>query len=486
MKLLFLLLSFITIPFIAGAQTTPGKTFGGAFNDVGYTVCFTNDGGFLLAGKTRTSHSSGEDMLMIRVNGNGDELWQQTFGWERQDMIRSIIPVQDGFVMVGDVWEFGLGQLDIGLLKTDLFGNLVWHKLFGTNARDMGFNLLATNDGGFLVLGHSRGYENAGDLLLIKTNDTGEEQWRKSYGSEYDDYGHELIQNADGSYFIIGSKGAFYNDVHANFKNHDADMFLLKIDESGDEIWRKSIGGSEHEFGYSISEAEQEGLYVFGSTQSQGNGSFDMILAKTDSNGDVLWQNTYGGADFDQGISMSKNDNGELFLLGTTKSFGQENSTDLYLVKTDEAGEEIWSLTIGGDDNELAHKIIATPDSGCAVLGETKSFGEGMSDILFTKVNKHGIIEYFISNIDLPYLGKTVVYPNPLKSKGRVKIENSDTNKVYQMEIISMSGVNVKSFTIYPPVYGFEVNTLTPGFYLYRISSKSDASTVIKGKLIIQ
>lgn len=483
---LSILMLIVTFPFVMFSQETPGKTFGGSYNDVGYTISLTSDGGYLLAGKTRVSKTVGEDMLMIRLNSNGDELWQQTIGWNRQDIIRSAIPVQNGFVMTGDVWEFGLGQLDICLIKTDLYGNKIWHQLYGTNARDMGFNLLSTKDGGYLILGHSRGYDNAGDLLLIKTDANGDEIWRNSYGSEDDDYGIEMVQNEDGSIVIIGSKGAFFNDVHANFRNHDADIYLIKIDENGNEIWRKTVGGNEHDFGYSITHAEQDGYYLLGSTQSLGNGNFDMMLAKTDDSGDVLWQKTYGGVEYDQGISMARNMNNELFLLGTTKSFGTQNSSDIYLLKTDTTGEEIWSLTIGGDNIDQGYKVIATPDSGCAILGETKSFGNGMSDLLFTKVNKNGFIEYFISNIDSPYVGKSVVYPMPLKSQGRVKIENSDTNKVYTMEIISLSGIQSKSMTIYPPVYGFNVSTLTPGFYLYRITSESDDSAVIKGKLIIQ
>lgn len=484
-RLLFLWLG-IVFPLLVFPQETPGKTFGGDFNDVGYTVGLMSDGGYLLAGKTRISKTVGEDMLLIRLNQNGDKLWQETIGWNRQDMIRSLVPVQDGFVMVGDVWEFGLGQLDICLVKTDLYGNKLWHKLYGTNARDMGFNLLSTNDGGYLILGHSRGYENAGDLLLIKTNHDGEEIWRKSFGSEHDDYGIEMIQNEDGSIVIVGSKGAFYNDVHANFRNHDADVYLFKIDQSGSEVWRKTIGGSEHDFGYSIAKANDGGYFVFGSTQSYGNGNFDMMLAKTDDWGDLLWHKTFGGVEYDMGISMAKNANSELYLLGSTKSFGIAGSSDTYLIKTDDLGNEIWTLTIGGEDFDKAHKVIATPDSGCVVVTETQSFGSGMSDILFTKVNSNGFIEYFISNIDSPYVGKTFVYPMPLKSKGRVKIENSDTNKVYTMEIISLSGIHSKSFVLYPPVYGFDIGSLTPGLYLYRITSEDNSSVFIKGKLIVQ
>jgi len=486
MQRLFLILSAICIQTVISAQDTPGKTFGGFNNDIGYSICNSNDRGFLLAGTTRNNSTSSEDIYIIKVDKNGNEQWQKIHGWEHHDIIRSVLQLDDGYLLVGEIWDFSMGQTDIYLMKIDLYGNLVWDKLFGTNAREIGFKAHPSIDGGYLILGYTRGYDNAGDVFLIKTNEVGEEIWRNTYGLEFDDYGRDLIQNEDGSIFIFGSKGSFYNDVHYNFKNHDSDMFLIKVDANGNEIWQKSLGGTEHDLGYSMSKTEQDGFYLFGSTQSLGNGSFDMLLVRTNEQGNILWQKTYGGIDYDQGWSMARNDQNELFLFGTTKSFGLNNSPDLYLIKTDDLGNEIWSLTIGGDNTEIGHEVIATPDSGCIVIGQTNSFGNGMFDMIITKIDKNGIIEYFIDSIDKINTEDIVVYPIPVRNQGKIKFKNNSALQIYKLEIISITGIHSRVISIYPPDYSFNINTLPPGLYFYQIISEDNSTIRYKGKLVIQ
>ena len=87
-------------------------------------------------------------------------------------------------------------------------------------------------------------------------------------------------------------------------------------------------------------QSQQNDIYIFGSSQSYGSGSFDMLLCKTDENGEIIWQKTYGGVNYEYGQSIAVNAQRELFLLGTTNSFGINNSPDIYLVKTDETGDE--------------------------------------------------------------------------------------------------------------------------------------------------
>ena len=187
MPRLLLILSVIFIQTVISAQDTPGKTYGGFYNDIGYSICNTNDGGFLLVGTTRNNSTSSEDIYIIKVDKNGNEQWQSTYGWEHQDIIRSVLQLSDGYLLIGEIWDFGLGQTDIYLMKIDLYGSLVWDKLFGTNSREIGFKVHPSIDGGYLILGYTRGFDNAGDIFLIKTNDVGEEIWRNTYGLGSDD-----------------------------------------------------------------------------------------------------------------------------------------------------------------------------------------------------------------------------------------------------------------------------------------------------------
>lgn len=466
------------------AQDTPGSTFGGSYNDIGYAICNAHDGGFILAGTTRNAQTSSEDIYIIKIDKNGHMIWDIVYGWQHTDVIRSVIPLSDGYLFVGEIWDYGLYDSDIYLMKTDLSGNRIWDKLYGTNSREIGFKVISSVNGGYLVMGHTRGYENAGEIILIKTNETGEEIWRNTYGSEFDDYGLDLKQNDDGTVLIVGSKGGFFNDVHANFKNHDADIYLIKVDEYGNEIWQNTIGGTEHDFGYSINQDQQSDVYIFGSSQSYGSGNFDMLLSKTDEHGEIIWQKTYGGTNYDYGQSMSVNSQHEMFLLGTTNSYGINNSPDIYLVKTDDLGDEIWNLTIGGSETEFGYQVIATPDSGCMIIGETNSFGGGMSDFLITKIDRNGIIEYFLDSVEIINEQDMIVYPMPVNQQGRVRFKNNLTSEL-RMSLISISGKQIRSFYIYPPDYNFSVSTIQSGLYFYQITSEDNAKILFKGKLVI-
>jgi len=467
------------------SQNVPGLLFGGSQNDVGLTLCETKDSGFLLAGKTRSFGEGSNDIYVVRIDSKGSVLWTKTYGWKHQDVIRSAISVDNGFILVGDVWDYGYWRLDIYLMKIDSIGNLIWDQYYGTNSHDLGFKVKPNENGGYYVLGYTRGIEPIGDMYLIKTDNYGNLEWSQNYGSQYDDYSSDFIEKKNGDIMILGTKGGFFNDIHGNFKNHDADIYLISADDNGNELWQKTFGGSEHDFGQALCSTDDGGLYIFGSSQNNSAGSFDMVLIKTDTSYNEVWRKTYGGPDYEYGMSMDRNLEGDLYLFGTTKSFGENGSADYYLVKANKDGNEIWSMTIGGDSTELGHQVIATSDNGCMVLGQTKSFGSGGYDFLLTKVNKDGTIEYFTDGTEVAHVEDAHVYPNPLRVNGKIKIGSNLQSDKYRMEIISLSGKVNGSFIISPPDYQFSTYKLKPGFYVYRIISEKNAEVIFKGKIII-
>jgi hypothetical protein len=480
-----LLLIFSLLISVAYGQDIPGKTFGGTGNDIGYTLCSTNDGGFLLAGTTRSSSAGSEDIYVIKISYNGTEEWHRTFGWLHSDVIRSVIAVDDGYILLGNIWDYGFARQDIYMMKIDFHGYVVWEQFYGSNSHDIGFKVIPDRDNGYLIMGYSRGFEPHGDFFLIKTDHDGNQVWGNNYGSNYDDYGFDLLQENNNDIVMIGSKGGFYDDVHANYKNHDADIYLIKADKNGSEQWKKTYGGNGHDFGQAIVPSDDGGYFLLGSTQSSGAGSFDMALIKTNEDFEEEWQETFGGTDYEYGMSMAKNDQGDLFLFGTTKSFGTDGSADYYLIKTDGTGNPVWDLTIGGPGIELGHQVIATADSGCLVIGQSNSYGEGAYDILITKVDKNGLIEYFIDGIDTTFDNDFLVYPNPTRGYGKVKLAPGIPAVKYRIELVSLNGSFTKAFTIFPPDYDFNTFDIRPGFYIYRIISEDNSKILFTGKLVV-
>ena len=481
----FLLLILILTISLSYGQDVPGKTFGGPENDIGYTLCQTNDGGFLLAGTTRSFGAGSEDIYVIKINRQGSEEWHRTFGWPHSDVIRSVIAVDDGYILLGNVWDYGFVRMDIYMMKIDLYGYVVWEQFYGTNSHDIGFKVIPADNNGYLILGYSRGFEPRGNFFLIKTDHEGNQIWGNNYGSEYDDYGFDLLQENNDDIVMIGTKGGFFDDVHANYKNHDADLFLIKANKNGAEQWQKIFGGNGHDFGQAVCPADDGGYFLLGSSQSSGAGSFDMLLIKTDDQFNEVWQETFGGSGYEYGMSMVKNEQGNLFLFGTTKSFGTDGSADFYLIKTDGTGNPIWDLTIGGPGIELGHQVIATADSGCLVIGQSDSYGAGKYDFLITKIDKNGLIEYFIDGIDTTFDKDFLIYPNPTRGYGKVKMTSGIPAVKYRIELISLNGSFTQDITIYPPDYNFSTFNIRPGFYIYRIISEDNSKVLFTGKLVV-
>jgi len=478
----FLLSIFLVIIVnMAIAQTNPGLTFGGQKNDVGYSLCITDDGGYILAGNTRSYGSGSNDVFLIKLNENYQTEWTITYGREHQDFVRSVITIDGGYMVCGDVWDIGSGLTDIYILLLDIEGAIITEKTYGTSEFEKCFAGYETSDGNLLMIGYSRAFDIYGGIYLVMTDGVGNRLWANTYGYDFDDYAMDVIEDQDGSLLVIGTKDGFFEDVHANYKTHDADILLLKIDASGNEIWKKTYGEDGHDFGYSIEQADN-GYYLFGSTQSYGEGNFDMMLLKIDTEGEKEWHTTYGGEHFDYGISCDINSEGDLYLLGSSKSFGQENSVDIYLIKTDKSGNEIWDLTIGGVSSDYGHQIIATDDDGCAIIGTTESYGYGGKDMLFVKVNKHGEIDQLITTNDTN-INNLVIAPNPMRDNARVIIEN-DILDEYNFEISTLSGVIVKQYKLNSLNTRFSTSTLSAGIYVYRLTSKTSNQT-LSGKLVI-
>lgn len=474
----------ILITFILNltmAQTNPGLTFGGQKNDVGYSLCITDDGGYLLAGNTRSYGSGSNDIFLIKLNEYYQTEWTVTYGFEHQDFVRSVIAIDGGYLVTGDLWDLGLGLTDIYLQLVDYEGNKIIEKTYGTADFEKCFKAYETSVGNLLLIGYSRYFDDYGGIYIVMTDAVGNTIWENSYGYEFDDYAMDVIENEDGSFMVIGTKDGFFEDVHANFKTHDADILLIKIDVNGNEIWKKTYGENGHDFGYSIEHADN-GYYLFGSTQSYGEGNFDMMLTKVDPDGEIEWHTTYGGVHFDYGVSMDKNLEGDLYLLGTTKSFGQDGSTDFYLVKTDESGNEIWDLTIGGVSSDYGHQVVATSDNGCAIIGTTESYGNGEKDGLFVKVNKYGEIDYLVNTND-KNINNLVIAPNPMRNNGRLIIANEILDE-FTFEISTLSGVIVKQYKLSTLNTRFSTSSLSAGMYVYRLTS-NNSKHILSGKLII-
>jgi len=321
------------------------------------------------------------------------EEWNRTFGGSDSDFGEFVQQTSDGgYIITGHTNSFGVGGYDLWLIKTDLDGNEEWNKTFGGSGWDMGYSVQQTSDGGYIVTGVTNLDLNSdiwGDVWLIKTDSAGKEEWNKTFGSSGGDEGrgYSVQQTSDGGYIISIT---WYTESYGSY---DSDIWLIKTDSDGKEEWNKTYGGSDYDVSYSIQQTSDGGYIISGYTMSYGTGSRDIWLIKTDAEGNEMWNKTFGGSGWDEGNSVRQTSDGGYIIAGYTYPYGSSEQ-DLWLIKTDSDGNEEWNKTFGGSDNDVGYSVQQTSDSGYTITGYTKSYGAGYQDIWLIKTDSDGKEEW--------------------------------------------------------------------------------------------
>ena len=328
----------------------------------GWSIRGTSDGGFILVGGTASYGYGGEDLFAVRLDASLDQLWQGAYGGADADRGHDGTETADGgFAFVG---KMGVGGApDIYLVKTDATGVEQWSQTYGGADYDEGRALLQLADGGFALVGttFSEG-EGGSDVILIRTDGSGNELWRRTYGGTENDDGRDIVQTSDGGFALAGgtySEGA-----------GDSDMVLIRVDSSGNELWTETYGGASYDLADELEANEYDEFTLFGSTASFGAGGWDMFLVQTLSDGSEIRNRTYGGAQDEVGSGMDLSDNGGYYILcGSTLSWGSGDK-DAVLVEAEDTGLEMDHETFHqGSQDEFTSCVIT--DSGYAALGFT-------------------------------------------------------------------------------------------------------------------
>ncbi|MEE1507484.1 MAG: hypothetical protein V1256_11080, partial [Candidatus Neomarinimicrobiota bacterium] len=187
------------------------KEFGGQGNDIGYSVQQTADEGLIIAGRTDSWGSGGLDGWLIKTNIEGHEEWNRTYGSVDDDYITKVVVLSDGgYVLTGTTNSFGYGSNDIWLIKVDQDGLEKWQYTFGGADGDWGMSVEQTMDDGFIVVGHTLSY-GAGfyDIYMVKTDAFGNEEWHQTFGGIEEDFGYSVLQTSDGGYVVLGFTVSF-------------------------------------------------------------------------------------------------------------------------------------------------------------------------------------------------------------------------------------------------------------------------------------
>jgi|GEM_PF-1096180 len=343
---------------------------GTAADDEGYCAFSTVSNSYIVCGNT---NSGDLDILLIKSDANGNELWQRTIDLGGDESANSICQASDGgYVICGFTNNGSHPGLDVSVMKVDSDGNQQWHYTFGGNYNDVGYSVIPAVEGGYVVSGYyspvSGGFN--ADFYLIKIDETGHEVWSQTYGGDNTEICYQVIQTTDGGYALVGCN----NSTSFGY------LRLIKTDNQGEQQWARSYLSSPTSAGYGLVQCADGGYLLTGSTYSFTTASTDLCIVKTDASGNEIWSDTFGNSNEDIGYGVARTSDGYYIVAGIIDD-------DVWLRKIDPPGTEIWTRTYGGSSLDYARCIRTSLDGGAVVAGTTESFGAGGADFYLIKIS---------------------------------------------------------------------------------------------------
>lgn len=311
--------------------------------------------------------------------------------------------------------------------QTNVEGTIVYSKTFGGSLEDNTGGVVATPDGGVIIVSYSKSVDgdvnkthDMSDIWLTKLDANGTVVWNKTIGGSGDDYGVNIIKTSDSNYVIAGYSGSSDYDVPRNLGMHD--FFIIKINENGDTLWSKVYGFSSHDHAHKIIQTRDGGFFVAGyadyaglngqpgngeghpmdknsNTVMHGVGEFFGI--KLDANGEFLWYRYYGGTQNDRVNDIVEANDGGIVMVGYSESSdfdieGAKGSYDYWVIKIDENGHLHWKKNFGGSDIDQAYGVVKTDYNSYIIVGQSNSTDgdisrpKGNSDVWVIHINDHG------------------------------------------------------------------------------------------------
>jgi len=377
---IFCLLIFASVvPFVA-ASSFFYRTYEGMGSGRAYSVVQTSDGGYALVGFMQSEDYS--VCWLVKTDSAGNMEWNKTF---EDGSANSIVQTGDGgYVIAGSTSSFGAGGSDFWLVKTDSVGNVEWNQTYGGSRDDSAKSMVQTSDGGYAIAGDTESYDvSFTDFLLVKTDPLGNMEWNKTYDAiKGRDYARSVVQTSDGGYALMGRTQSSVVEGY--------DCWLIKTDSFGNMEWNKTYGEGGI-YPNSIVQTSDGGYAIAG---FKGVIS-DFCFFKTDSAGNMEWNKTYGELKSDYAHSVVQTSDGGYALAGAKEQTNMLYTT-MWLIKTDSSGDMEWNQTYGYG---RANSVIQTSDGGYAMAGYKM---EGFPTFCLVKTDEVGIIPEFPSWIALP------------------------------------------------------------------------------------
>ena len=517
----YLFLTLILSLNLAKAQIDITTTnIGGSSIETALEMAATLDGGYVLVGSSYSqdgdvpSNMGGTDIMVVKLDENGEKKWVKTFGGSGVEYAYSVVPLFDGSILVAGVsssndgdFTNNIGSGDNVILKLDENGNLQWIKNYGgSNIERQGY-LIPTSEGGFMFAcssesddGDLTSNKGGGDVWLVKLNSDYEIEWQQSYGGSLGDYIADIIQTSDGNYVALANANSKDGDIKNPKGGEDA--WVFKINIAGDIVWERSLGGSKEDQSGGIQEAPNGDIIVAADTYStdkdivENKGQKDAFISRLNGeNGEIVWTKTYGGSNFESPKDIAPITDDVITICGYGRSgngdmSGHYGGGDVWVFELNlEDGTFLKDYHFGGSENDTGMGIVLLPN-GFAVGGMSAS-----DDIEIT--NAYGQMDFFFVKYtdaslsvteEIPSAGQLKVFPNPFADFVQVDLSPLKGNtETLQLEVYESNGQKIFSAfhkgdgKFYVPSFLMIKNNT----YLYQLVDKENNNQVLsKGQLL--
>lgn len=355
-------------------------SLGGDKYEQAYAVTPLADGGYLTVGITNSKGAGSNDIWVIKSAANSATEWEKTFGGTEWDIAESVIEVQSStssennakaFLVFGSTSSTDNGDSDFWLLKLDQQGNLLWQKRYGDASEDKGQVVLSANDGGYYLLGNSSNESNGfGDALVIKVDSAGKVLWQQTYGGNDIDEVTSAQLTTNGDIIFGGSNpvGRF-------------DFWLNKVNSQGKIIWQKTAGTESSDTATDLVVNKDGSIVMVGHNVSNDTGLRILMAVKFDATGEEIWQKEYRALynQWSQANAIVVNPNGGYVLAGKTKTARQYDDKphfEPWLIAIDENGEKLWDTVQQQSGDHHINDLQRTEDGGLIIVGSSENLSD--------------------------------------------------------------------------------------------------------------
>ena len=472
-----LLLAFVSV--VSQAQISFERTYSDSGITNAYDIVATYDGGYAVTGFKTCSSFGCLDFFLLKLDSLGNVEWIRLYdGFGADDLPRSLVQTTDsGFVMAGRSASPPNVDDNVRLLKVDKNGNELWDRNYGGQGCEQGWDVEQTFDGGFIIAtqADTGGTCNEIQIELIKTDALGIIEWQTQYYNAGQGRAVAVKQTADSGFVCTGVTNFMITATSGE------DVFLLKTDKNGNEQWVKFYGNEGSERGEDIIIASDGGFVVIGHTSGFFNSNVAATyIIKTNNTGDTLWTKVHEKDDQNVAYSVIEDIDNNYVLTGYTSLTG---NSSLYLLKINSTdGSKIWEKTFkdAPNSNTGANSIALAHDGGYIMCGITSPSAQ----VYVVKTDTAGLI-VGINEVTPTNNTTTVkVFPNPFNNYTTINLtELLESNPSITVSLIDLTGKILYETTTTEHLFKLYNENYPKGMYLLMLNNKQQQ--IITKKLII-